>query len=423
MSETAAPADNSDVVNRYRPDLDQFEAIYQSIHKNAELPKMEGQTARQMADHLSGLGFDVTEGVGGNGVVGVLRNGEGRCVMLRAELDALPVKEATGLPYACDKTMKDSSGQEQPVMHAAGHDIHMASLLAASTLMKNGSPQWQGTLVVVFQPDTIYTGGAQAMVDQGLYDIAPVPDAIFAQHSGPFPAGHINIVNGLALMSADTVRIKLYCSLGYQANPQFSANPVALASDLVDRLEQLAHNTHSSAHVTVEEIHTGRRPGQNSVSHVDLVLDLKTDDEDTRRYILGAIGPKAEEVCRDAGVKDPPEVEISARAPLTLNNAGLAGVLQQSFGRHFGEDKIRARPPLSLACDDFSRLAAPHGIPYVMWHLGRLDPSAGQPSQFADFVRQVPFNDSPCNAPVLRPTLLTGTDALALAALSVLCRR
>ncbi|KAG6356204.1 hypothetical protein INS49_015591 [Diaporthe citri] len=394
----------SNIVHHFRPNLGEFEAIYQSIHKNAELSKMETQTARKMADYLSSLGFDVTEGVGGNGVVGVLRNGEGRCVMLRAELDALPIKEATGLPYACNKMMKDIWGQEQPVMHAAGHDLHMASLLAAATLMRDASEHWQGTL---------------AMVENGLYNIAPVPDAIFGQHSGPFPAGHVNVLQGPALMSADTVRIKLYCSLGCQANPQHNAKLVALASDLVGELEQLAHSNDRYAHITVDEIHAGR-PGQNSVSHVDLVLDVKTDNENIRQYILRAIGPKAKEVCRGAGVKHPPEVEIFSRAPLTLNNASLAEDLQQAFGKHFGEDKTRPRAPLSLACDDFSRLAAPHGIPYVMWHLGRRAPSAREPSQFAELIRHVPFNDSPYNAPVLRPTLLTGTDALALAALTLL---
>ncbi|KAK7730309.1 hypothetical protein SLS63_005879 [Diaporthe eres] len=330
----------SDIVNRFRPNLEEFEAIYQSIHKNAELSMMETQTAQQMAGHLHSLGFEVTEGVGGNGVVGELCNGEGQCVMLRAELDALPIKEATNLPHACDKTMRDVWGQEQPVMHAAGHDLHMASLLAAATLMRDAMSYWQGTLVVVFQPNTVHTGGAQAMVDQDLYSIAPVPDAIFAQHSGPFPAGHINILKGPALMSADTVRIKLYCSLGCQANPQCNVNLVALASDLVDALERLAHSNQHYAHITVDAIHAGH-PGQNSVSHVELVLDIKTDNESTRQYILGAIGPKAKEVCRNVGVRDPPEVEISSRAPLTLNNAHLAGVLQQSFLEHFGEDKHR----------------------------------------------------------------------------------
>lgn len=409
----------SEIVSNFRPDLKQFEAVYQSIHANAELSGMERNTARLMVDHLLSLGFQVTQDVGGTGVVGVLHNGEGRCVMLRAELDALPVREETDLPYKCYRTMKDIWGQEQPSMHAAGHDLHMASLLAAAKLMINARSHWRGILVVVFQPAKVHGTGAQAMVDHGLYNIAPVPDAIFAQHSGPYPAGHINVMDGPALMSADFVRIKLYCSLGYRANPQYTINPVTLASRLIDEVEKLAANLHSFAYIAVEQIHAGR-PGQNSVSHVDLVLDVRTYDEEMRQNVLAAIGTKAEKVCHEAAVKDPPEVKIFTRAPLTLNEASLAESLRQSFGEHFGGDKVRARPPLSMACDDFSRLAAPHGIPYVMWHLGRQGPPEVNFDETQGFTDKIPYNDSPHNAPVIRPTLQTGTDALALAALSLL---
>lgn len=409
----------NNIVNRFRPSLEEFEAIYRSIHHNAELSKMETNTARLVATHLSSLQFAVTQGVGGTGVVGVFHNGEGRCVMLRAELDALPIKEARG--YACNKTMEDDWGQQQPVTYAAGHDLHMASLLAAATLMRKAASHWRGTLVVVFQPDKVHAGGAQAMVDQGLYNIAPVPDAIFCQHSGPFAAGHINIVDGPALMSADTIRIKLDCSVGYRANPQHTTKPLALAP-LLDGLKELARNHHGNALITLDKICAVQK-GPRSVSHVDLVLDFKTDNENTRQKILEAIVPKAEEVCRDADIIEvPPEVETFARAPLTLNDASLAETLRQIFSKHFGKDKISNTNPLPSDCDDLPRLAAPHGIPYVIWHLGRQDPSKAVPSLSQELIRKVPFNDSPLNAHVLRPTLQTGTDALALAALSLLSR-
>lgn len=352
-------------------------------------------------------------------MVGVFRNGEGRCVMLRAELDALLIREETDLSYECDKSMEDMRGQEQPVMHAAGHDLHMASMLAAATLMRNAVSHWHGTLVIVFQPNKVHAKGAQAMMDAGLYTISPVPDAIFAQHSGPYPAGHISFVHGPALMSWDTVKIKLYCSLGYRANPQTNTNPVTLASAFIDGLERLAENDHNCAHITVKKVHAESHD-QNSASQVDLVLEIKTDDEDLRRRILAAIFPKAEEVCRQAGVEFPPRVETLARAPLTLNDPGLAGLVQDSFSRHFGEDKVRARTSLSFDCDDIARLAEPHGTPYVVWHLGRQVPSNVNHSDFEQLIREVPLNDSPLNAPAPRPTLQTGTDALALAALSLL---
>lgn len=419
----AAPMDNGDIVNYYRPDLDQFEEIYRWIHENAELSKAETQTARRVADHLSSLGFSVTEGVGGTGVVGILRNGQGRCVMLRAELDALPIKEATGLPYSCDNTMADNWGRVQPVMHACGHDLHMASLLAAATLMKEAMSQWLGTLVVVFQPDEEHTGGAQAMVDQGLYDIVPVPDAIFGQHSGPFQAGHINIKPGPVLVSADTIKIKLYSSLGHPANPQVNADPVLLASKLIIRMNELIDQSDHGkfATMSVAEIHAGH-PGQDWVSHVDLMLDVKTYDEPLRQDMLDMIRSEVEATCCKAGVAKSPEVTTSSRAPLTRNDAGLAETLRQSFGAHFGADKIGGAVP-KHPCEDFSRLAAPHNVPYVFWFFGRQDPSGFEEAVRADEVLdKIPLNHSPFNAPVLRPTLRTGTDALALAALSLLSR-
>lgn len=423
MSETVAPMGDSDIVNHYRPDLDHFEEIYRQIHEHPELSKVETKTAQQMAGHLSNLGFSVAEGVGGTGVVGILRNGQGRCVMLRAELDALPIKEATGLPYSCDKTMADEWGREQPVMHACGHDLHMASLLATATLMKEAMSRWQGTLVVVFQADEEHTEGAQAMVDQGLYDVVPVPDAIFGQHSGPFPAGHINIRSGPVLVSADTVRITLYSSLGYAANPQINIDAVKLASTLILRLDEMVHQVSGGefASITVDEIHAGH-PGQDWVSHVDLVLDVKTYSANIRQKLLEGISDTATKLSHEAGVPRPPEVTNSVRAPLTRNNEGLAETLRRSFSRHFGADKIGEAVP-KHPCEDFSRLAAPHDVPYVFWFFGRQDPSGYEQAVRADeFLGRIPLNHSPFNAPVLRPTLQTGTDALALAALSLLSR-
>ncbi|KAL1846578.1 hypothetical protein Daus18300_014222 [Diaporthe australafricana] len=415
--------DNSDIVSRYRPDLNQFEAIYRSIHENAELSGKESETAQRVADHLSSLGFFVAKGVGGTGVIGVLRNGQGQCIMLRAELDALPIREATGLPYACSKTMKDSWGLDQPVMHACGHDLHLASLLATATLMKEAESQWQGTLVLVFQPNEEHTGGAQAMVDEGLYDIVPVPDAIFGQHSGPFQAGHVRIRSGPVLVSADSVKIRLYSSLGHAANPQVNIDPVKVASALILRSDEMAREASGGefASITVNEIHAGH-PGQDWVSHVDLVLDVKTYSEDIRQKLLRGIRDMATKLSHEAGVPKPPTVTTSVRAPLTRNDEGLTEILRQSFIDHFGPEKVGDALP-KHPCEDFSRLAAPFGTPYVFWFFGRQDPVEFEEAVRADeFLDKVPINHSPFNGPVLRPTLQTGTDALALAALNFLSR-
>lgn len=378
-----------------------------------------------MADCLSCLNFTVAEGVGGTGVAGVLDNGDGQYVMLRAEMDAHPIEEATGLPYACKKMSLDYVGDQRRVMHAAGHDLHMASLLAAATLMRHAVSHWRGTLVVVFQPNSVHGEGAEATVKAGLYEIAPVPHAIFGQHSGPLGAGDINIMDGPSLMSLDTVGIELRCSLGYQANPQCNANAVALASELLIALDRLADNNSTQAHTSLDRMILGRSayPGQQGVDAIDLTVSVRTDDDSMRRRILEAIEPRVREVCASTGIQDPSWVLIKERAPVIVNDASLAGALRQSFSRHFGQDKVYSTGPVHSDSEDFPRLAAPHGTPYVMWHLGRQGPSAAGPSGHRDFFREVPLNGSPFNAPALSalsPTLQTGTDALALAALGLL---
>lgn len=307
MDEPAGPWNNHDIVNNYRPDMNEFEDLYREPHENAELSCKEVATARRMADCLSCLNFTVAEGVGGTGVVGVLDNGEGQCIMLRAEMDAHPIEEATALPHACKNMSLDFAGDQRRVMHAAGHDLHMASLLAAATLMRTAVSHWRGTLVVVFQPNSVRGEGAQAMVDGGLYEIAPVPDAIFGQHSGPLPAGHINITDGPSLMSLDTVGIELRCSLGYQANPQCNTNPVALASELLIALDQLADNNRAQAHTSLDRMILGRSayPGQQGVDAIDLTVSVRTDDDSMRRRILEAIEPRVREVCASTGIQDP----------------------------------------------------------------------------------------------------------------------
>lgn len=413
--------DNSDIVNNFRPHLDQFESIYREIHRDAELSGLETNTARRAASHLSSLGFEVTKHVGNTGVVGVLRNGKGWCVMLRAEMDALPIEECTGLPYACNKKMQDFWGCEQPVMHAAGHDLHMACLLAAANLLRQAVSQWKGTLIVVFQPDKLTFEGAKSMVDQGLYDIAPVPDAIFGQRTAPFTAGHINIRGGTVLMSEDIVRIRLYSPLGYRVNPQVGLNPVRQVAVLIPLLDAAARALGGETHVLYEisEIHAGD-PAQDRMSYLDLVLKVRSYGENLRRMFLEKIEKIAVAVSRGNGIQEAPEVEVTARAPLNLNHPGLAETLRLSFSEHFGAETMDERYT-DYPCEDFPRLAESHDIPYVFWFLGRQEPYGFAAAIEADTVLdEVPRDNSPFNAPELMPTLQTGTDTLALAALSLL---
>ncbi|KAI1132551.1 hypothetical protein F5Y10DRAFT_274708 [Nemania abortiva] len=406
------------IVHRYRPDLASFEAAYHEIHQNADLSTQENYTANYVESFLSNLEFRVISRIGGTGVAGVLSNGDGETVLLRAELDGLPIEEATQVPYASTKRMLDAWGREQPTMHACGHDLHMVCLMASATLLKNAMDQWKGTLVVVFQPNEEHTGGAKAMLDDGLYDCVPIPDVVLAQHSGPFKAGTLNIRGGPVLVSADTVRINLFSTRGFDANPQVNIDPVKLASHIILKLDGLAKEVAGDeyASISVNEIHAGH-PGQDWVSHVNLTLDVKTYNPDIRQDLLERIRRGVIEASVGAGVTIPPEITCSVRAPLTNNSHTHAEALRKSFIQFFGECNIGDDIP-KHPCEDFSRLATVHGRPYVFWFFGREEPRRYEEAIQQDkFLDKIPLNHSPFNLPQLQPSLQVGADALSLAAL------
>lgn len=208
------------IVQKHRPELGRYEDVYRDVHKHAELSCKEAPIAKVVAAGLRRMGYDVVENIGGHGLVGILRNGEGRTVLLRAKLDALPIKEQTDLPYASEEVMVDQYGFECPVMHACGHDIHLTCLLGAANSSKSAQEQWKGTLMVLFQPNEEHTGGAQAMVDDGLYDKVLVPDIVLGQHSIPMRSGKIDIRPGAILVAADIVRVRIHGPAQKTLNPQ-----------------------------------------------------------------------------------------------------------------------------------------------------------------------------------------------------------
>ncbi|KAI1153873.1 hypothetical protein F4825DRAFT_460806 [Nemania diffusa] len=391
-----------DIVNRYRPDLAPFEEAYREIHRNAELSTSESMTANHVASFMTDLGFQVFRGIGGHGVAAVLYNGHGTTVLLRAELDALPIEEATGLPFASTKRMPDSWGREQPTMHACGHDLHIACLLASATLLRDAVDHWKGTLVIVFQPNEEHTGGAQAMVDGGLYDLVPVPDIVLGQHSGPFAAGTLNIRGGPVLVSADTVHVRLYSSLGHAANPQSNIDVVKLASRIILKLDSLAKEVAGEEYalVSVDQIHASY-PGQDWVSHADITLDVKTYSDSIRRDLLERIRSTVVAESASAGVTTPPEIKFNVRAPLTSNSLPHADSLRRTFSFFFGEENIGDNIP-KHPCEDFSRLATANARPYVFWFFGREDPQQFRDALEKDkFLDKIPLNHSPYNAPLL----------------------
>src|SRR6516225_3329218 len=285
-------ASSSDTVLRnldhLLPDL---EALYKDVHSHPELSMQEVRTAGLAADRLRAAGYDVTAGVGKTGVVGLLRNGEGPTLMLRADMDALPVKEATGLPYASNATATDRDGKTVAVMHACGHDMHVAWLVGATTLFAQAHDTWRGTLMAVFQPAEETGEGAQAMIDDGLFDRFPKPDVALGQHVMVGPAGTIGGRAGVITSAGDSLQIRLFGRGAHGSMPQASIDPVVMAAATVMRLQTIVSRELAAAEaavVTIGSLQAGTK--ENVIPDEAIIkLNLRTFDEGVRKRVLAAI--------------------------------------------------------------------------------------------------------------------------------------
>jgi hippurate hydrolase len=395
------------------------EELYRDLHRHPELSHQERRTAALVADRLRAAGFEVHEGVGGTGVVGVLVNGEGPAVLLRADMDALPVREETGLPYASEVTGTDAEGTEVPVMHACGHDVHVACLAGAAQLLADGREHWNGTLIALFQPAEEAGDGAQAMVDDGLAALIPVPAVALAQHVLAFPAGTVGTHAGPALSAADSMRITLHGRAAHGSMPQAAVDPVVLAAMVVVRLQTVVSREVApgeTAVLTVGSIQAGTRSNVIPDRAV-LQLNVRTYTDATRTAVLAAIERIVRAECAASGCPRDPDIELFDRFPLTDNDEGVTARVASAFAGFFG-DRYRPAGPQS-ASEDFSDIPTALGVPYTYWFIGGTDADRYAAAEQADRVAQdVPVNHSGAFAPVLQPTLDTGTRALVVAALA-----
>lgn len=406
------------IIEKYRPKIDSFVDIYKDIHQHPELSCFESRTASIVAKSLRDIGFDVTASIGGHGVAGVLKNGPGKTILLRAELDALPIEEKTGLPYASKVRMVDGAGQEQPVMHACGHDIHMASLLACVQLLQSATKEWSGTILAIFQPNEEIPGGAQAMIDGGLYDVCPVPDIMLAQHVGMSKAGLVAVRTGPVLPASDYIDISIV-SDGIGSNPPECPEPVSLSSYLVTRFQKILSNEidrSEYATLVCRDFHAGE-PGALFTNSVNLRLETKTTDSKVRDQIFDAVKAITEAECSVFGGRVKATISLQSRAPVTLNDTKLAETLQDCFGEHFG-DRFWV-PPMDTPVEDFAILAGPSPVPFVYWKLGSTDPAKWDEAEQkgGNILEYLPTNHSPEFAPAAELTISTGMEAMALATL------
>jgi len=417
---SASPAPVLAGLDRVRSGL---EDVYRRLHAHPELSHQEGRTAAEIVDHLAHTGCEVHEGVGGTGVVAVLRNGEGPGVLLRADMDALPVREATGLPYASSQSAIAADGDEVPVMHACGHDVHVTCLLGAVDLLDGAPDSWAGTLVAVFQPAEEVADGARGMVESGLAELAGPVDVALCQHVLPFPAGRVATRPGPTLAAADSMRITVHGRGAHGSMPQASIDPVVLAAMIVIRLQTvISRETRPGdpAVLTVGSVQAGTK--SNVIpDRATILLNIRTYSEETRSAVLHAVERIVSAECSASGSPRPPEFELFDRFPVTDNDPQVTERVAAAFADHFGD---RAGSlPLQTASEDFSDIPAALGVPYTYWGIGGADAAAYQRAEAARRGAQdIAVNHAADFAPVIQPTLDTGTSALVVAALAWLGR-
>lgn len=385
---------------------------YTALHRRPELSLQEQETSKLVESTLAGFGYVVSR-IDGTGVVGVLANGDGPTVLARADMDALPVSEDTGLPYA---------SEVDGVMHACGHDLHVSTLLGAAKVMADGRGAWSGTYIALFQPAEEIGAGSQAMVDDGLVTKVPRPDVAFAQHVMPLPAGNVYTTPGPVLSAADSLKITVHGKGAHGSMPHMSVDPVVLAASIVLRLQTVVSREVTPgefAVVTVGAINAGAT--SNIIpDRATMLLNIRTYDTGVRTGVLAAIERIVKGECSAAGSPREPEFEYYDQFPLTSNNATVTERVTAAFGARFGADAVQPAQP-QTASEDFSRIPDAFGVPYTFWLLGGADPDAYRAAAASGTVaRDIPANHSPLFAPVPDPTLSIGVQTHVVAALSYL---
>ena len=396
------------------PDL---EKVYTDIHAHPELSMQETRTAAIAAQRLRDAGYEVTTGVGRTGVVGLLRNGDGPVVMLRADMDALPVAEATGLPYASKVTATDREGKTVPVMHACGHDMHVTCLAGAAALLAQTRDAWRGSLMAVFQPGEETAEGAQAMIDDGLFSRFPRPSVVLGQHVMVGPAGSIGGRSGVVTSAGDSFQIRLFGRGAHGSMPQTSVDPVVMAAATVLRLQTIVSRELApteAAVVTVGALQAGTK--ENVIPDEAVIkLNVRTFDEGVRKRVLAAIERIVNAEAAASGAPKPPEITALDRYEMVVNDADASRRVVSAFKAHFSAARVRETQPTS-ASEDFGSFGAEWHVPSVFWFIGGIDPDVYAKAKAAGKVNEIPSNHNARFAPVIQPTLKTGVEALVVAA-------
>lgn len=395
-----------------------LEAIYRDLHAHPELSFEEHRTAGIVAEQLTALGLEVHTGIARTGVAGVLRNGDGPTVLLRADMDGLPVLEQTGLPWASTATAPGDDGHPVPVMHACGHDIHITCLLGAVERLAATTDDWSGTVVAVFQPAEEHGGGAEVMVQAGLYTTVPAPDVVLGQHVTPFPAGMVGARPGAAMAAVDTFEVTLHGRGGHGSRPETTIDPVVMAASAVMRLQTVVSREiapRDTAVVTVGTMHAGTKNNIIAPS-ATLGISMRSFDEAVRTRMLEGVDRIIRAEAQASGSPQEPTFEWGERYPVTVNDVDATARVNAAFAAEFGAEAVFEPDPIA-GSEDVGNLATAAGVPLVYWLLGGGDPEAVRAAMAAGTVdSDIPSNHSPFFAPLAQPTIDTGVRALVTAA-------
>lgn len=401
-----------------------LESVYKDLHRHPELSFQETRTAGVVTRHLEALGIEFEEGIGETGVAAIIRNPstssgtDGPTVWLRADMDALPVEERTGLAYASTARGTDPSGLVVPVMHACGHDMHTTCLLGALERLVATKSQWSGTVVAIFQPAEEYGAGARAMIDDGVFERFGRPDVVLGQHVTPLPAGVIGVRSGTQMAASDGLTVTLHGRGGHGSRPHATIDPIVMAAATIMRLQTIASrevDPRDVAVVTVGSIHAGLK---NNIipAEAKLELSLRYPDDEARGRVMAKVERIIRAEAEASGAEQPPTIVVDHTLPPTINDGDATCRLTVAFRRAFGDEAV-VDPGMFTGSEDVSWFARDAGAPLVYWFLGEVDPEAYATAKAAGTIeRDIPTNHSPFFAPVIHPTLERGVDALVVAA-------
>ena len=384
--------------------------LYRHLHANPELSMQEHKTSALIQAELEKAGIEAFR-CGGTGVVGVLRNGDGPVVAFRADIDGLPIREDTGLPYASTATGALDDGTEVPVMHGCGHDTHAATLLTAAKLLAGSPDRWAGTIVLIFQPGEETAAGARDMVEDGLWNKAPKPEVIYGQHVMPGLAGTLHYAKGHTMTQADSWKVTLLGRQSHGSQPQDAVDPIVLGAHIITRIQTIVSreiDPRRAAVVTVGTFHGGLK--ENIIpSSAEFTLNIRTFDDAVREKVLSSL---RRIIRAEAEASDAPEpvIEELYTFPRNYNNPEATAQVVEVLQQELGETAVREVEPL-MGSEDFGLLGAAIGVPSVFWFFG------GHTQETLD-ADHVPMNHSPFFAPAMEPTLSTGVRAAMAAILS-----